>query len=230
MMNESRSALDLLEDICYNLRRVWGPLANTTLSMEPLRAAMYTSLEQHGHAMGVHEEILSHLVSDEIDLDLVSAEKEASIAVAEMRAMRTSFLRNGGKWPKNKDEGFYDELYHVVSEQVGKEKAWKDAKIEDVNKWSAAVKSFKDDGSGAYKGADIRWEIIEDDSQKSAIHINALRKRSTRFSGEWGMLNGYGNGHSNGHYSNGYTNGSVRSHGSASVSSSYNVLVSTRSG
>ena len=225
MMNESRSALDLLEDICYNLRRVWGPLDNTTLSMESLRAAMYTSLGQNGEAMGVHEEILSHLTSDEIDLDNVSAEKEASIAVAEMQAMRTSFLRNGARWPKNKDEGFYDELYHVVSEQVGKEKAWKDAKIEDVNKWSAAAKSFKDDGSGGYKGAEIRWEIIEDDSQKGAVHINALRKRSTRFSGEWGMLNGNSNGHSNG-----YTNGSVSSNGNAGGSSSYSVTVSTRSG
>ena len=97
MMNESASALHLLEDICYNLRRVWGPLDRTTLSMEELRAAMYTSLGQHGRAMGVHEEILSVLVSDEIDMDQVTAEQEASIAVSEMQAMRIAFLCGGAK-------------------------------------------------------------------------------------------------------------------------------------
>lgn len=197
-MGERASALALLEDICYNLRRVWGPLDKTTLEMEGLRAQMYTSLGQHARAMGVHEDILAHLTSDELDLDLVTDQEEADIAVKELRDLRLSFLRNGGKWPKDKDQGVYDDLYHVVSEQVAGQETWKNAKVDDVNKWGAAVKGFKDDGSGAWRGVpNGQWEFMADDGKHK--HVNAMKRRSARYSGNYGSgSNGTANGGMNG--------------------------------
>jgi len=196
-MGERSSALDLLEDICYNLRRVWGPLDKTTIEMEQLRSAMYTSLGQHGRAMGVHEDILAHLTSDELDMDQVSGKEEADIAARHAQQLRSAFLRNGGKWPSDKDGSVYDELYHTVSQQVSDQDAWKNAKIDDVNKWSGAVKSFRDDGTGAWRGVpEGQWEFMADDGKYK--HINAMKKRSARYSSGY-FANGV----------NGKTNGAV---------------------
>lgn len=194
-MGERSSALHLLEDICYNLRRVWGPLDKTTLEMEQLRSAMYTSLNQHGRAMGVHEDILAHLSSDELDMDQVSGKEEADIAVRHVQQLRLAFLRNGAKWPGDKDGGVYDELYHIVAEQVSDQDAWKNAKIEDVNKWGGAVKGFKDDGSGVWRGVpEGQWEFMADDGKVK--HVNAMKRRSARYSSGYFVngVNGKGNG------------------------------------
>jgi hypothetical protein len=56
-MGDRHAALHLAEDICYNLRRVWGPLDKTTLEMSSLLAEMYTAVGQHAKAMAVHEEV-----------------------------------------------------------------------------------------------------------------------------------------------------------------------------
>ena len=190
-MGERSSALDLLEDICYNLRRVWGNLDKTTIEMEELRAQMYTSLGQHTRAMGVHEDILAHMTSDELDMDQITSKEEGELAVRHLQQLRLSFLRNGGKWPKDKDVSVYDDLYHIVSEQVADQDAWKNSKVEDVHKWGNAVKTFKDDGSGAWRGVyQGKWEFIADDGKYK--HINAMKRRSTRVS--LGYTNGYSNG------------------------------------
>lgn len=194
-MGERSSALDLLEDICYNLRRVWGPLDKTTLEMEQLRSQMYTSLGQHTRAMGVHEDILAHLSSDELDMDQATGKEEADIAVRHVQQLRLAFLRNGAKWPRDKDEGVYDELYHIVAEQVSDQDAWKNAKVEDVNKWGGAAKSFKDDGSGAWRGVpEGQWEFMADDGKYK--HVNAMKRRSARYSSGY-FVNGT-NGKTNG--------------------------------
>lgn len=203
-MGERSAALDLLEDICYNLRRVWGPLDKTTLEMEQLRSQLYTSLGQHTRAMGVHEDILAHLTSDELDMDQVTSKEEADIAVKHFKELRLSYLRNGGKWPKDKDEGVYDDLYHIVNEQLKDQDIWKHAKFEDVNKWHNHVKSFKDDGSGVWHGVpEGQWEFMADDHKHK--HINAMKGRIARVSsGNW--MNGYGTSTNGGSRVN--TNGS----------------------
>lgn len=211
-MGERSSALELLEDICYNLRRVWGPLDKTTLEMEQLRSSMYTSLGQHTRAMAVHEDILAHMTSDELDMDQVTSKEEGEIAVKQFTQLRLSYLRNGGKWPKDKDQGVYDELYHIVADQVKDQDAWKNAKFEDVNKWSGAVKSFKDDGSGVWKGVpDGHWEFMADDGKYK--HINAMRRRTTRIaSSNWANGSFSTNGSTvrdNTNGNNGYVNGST---------------------
>ena len=141
-MGDRISALELLEDICYNLRRVWGPLDKTTLEMEILRAQMYTSVGQHAKAMNVHEDVLAQLTSDELDMDQVPADEEATIAVKHINELRKAFFQNGAKWPRDKDESTYSDLYQLVQEQVGEDKVWKDAKVEEVNKWVASARSF----------------------------------------------------------------------------------------
>ena len=199
-MGDRASALELLEDICYNLRRVWGPLDKTTLDFEALRAQMYNSTGHQAKVMLVYEEILAHLVSDELDMDQVTASEEAAIAAKYMQELRIAFLRNGAKFPKGKDEQTYDDLYHIVVEQVGKEKAWTSNKVDDVNKWAGGMKSFKDDGSGGWRGVEKgKWEFMAGEASK-VKHTNALRRRSARYSGDWsanGSMNGQGNGRVN---------------------------------
>lgn len=208
-MGERSSALDLLEDICYNLRRVWGALDKTTLEMETLRAQLYTSLGQHTRAMGVHEDILAHMTSDELDMDQITSKEEGELAVNHLQQLRLSFLRNGAKWPKDKDQFVYDDLYHIVSEQVADQETWKNSKVEDVNKWSSAAKSFKDDGSGAWRGVpNGRWEFIAEDDKRK--HINAMKRRSTRVSGV---------------YTNGYSNGVNGTNGSSTSSRSETITI-----
>lgn len=180
--------------------------------MEQLRSQMYTSLGQHARAMAVHEDILAHLTSDELDMDQVTSKEEAEIAVKQFTQLRLAYLRNGGKWPKDKEQSVYDELYHIVNDQLKDQDVWKSAKFEDVNKWPGAVKSFKDDGSGTWRGVpDGHWEFMADDGKHK--HINAMRRSTTRIaSGTWvnGSFSTTGStvtDNTNG--TNGYVNGST---------------------
>jgi hypothetical protein len=70
-MGNRHAALHLAEDICYNLRRVWGPLDKTALEMSSLLAEMYTAAGQYAKAMAVHEEVSTQL-SDQPSTGLAS--------------------------------------------------------------------------------------------------------------------------------------------------------------
>ena len=56
-------AIRLCESICYNLRRVRGPLEPLTLEMFDLLSQIYTAAGHYREAMGVHEETI-HIVVD----------------------------------------------------------------------------------------------------------------------------------------------------------------------
>lgn len=72
-------AIRLCEDICYNLRRVWGPLDPKTLEMSELLSQLYTSMGHYREAMGVHENILRLVVEgddgDERTVDTMDSKR-----------------------------------------------------------------------------------------------------------------------------------------------------------
>ena len=55
-------AIRLCESICYNLRRVRGPLEPLTLEMFDLLSRIYTAAGHYREAMGVHEDIVRIVV------------------------------------------------------------------------------------------------------------------------------------------------------------------------
>jgi hypothetical protein len=186
------AGISLAEDMVYNLRRVWGPLDKTTLELSCLLAEMYTAVGQHGKAMGVHEEILSQITSDEIDLDAVPADEEAEIAARHVDLLKHAYARNNG-WPTEKDATTYSELFKAVEEQVGKEKAWTTASsqgsVQPVEKWVTMNKGFKEDGIGMWKtvgGANdgMGWRFMNE-SESKRKHVNAMRRVSAKLNGNW---------------------------------------------
>jgi hypothetical protein len=183
------SAIALAEDMVYNLRRVWGPLDKTTLELSCLLAEMYTAVGQHGKTMGVHEDILGQITSDEIDLDAVPAEEEAEIAARHVDLLKHAYARNNG-WPAEKDAVVYSDLFSAVEGQVGKEKAWTTASsqgsVQPVEKWVTMQKGFKEDGVGMWRpiGGEMGWRFTNETESKRK-HVNAMRRVSAKLTGDW---------------------------------------------
>jgi len=59
-------AIQLCEDIIYNLTILWGPLDLMALEMSVVLADLYTTTERYQEAMAVHEDILRQLLSRDV--------------------------------------------------------------------------------------------------------------------------------------------------------------------
>jgi tetratricopeptide (TPR) repeat protein len=168
-------AIQLCEDICYNLRRVWGALDATTLEMHVLLSSFYTATGNYRRALLVHEDVLRDTVGDKGD-ELPLAEA-SQIAVQHLELLKRAYQRLGG-W--DKEPQVYVDLYQQVAHVFGSEEGWKKAPPASVEKWVP-------------KGADslgiwtrpASFEFIG----AGRKHANYLRKSS----GSWALL---GNGHS----------------------------------
>jgi hypothetical protein len=136
-------------------------------------------------------QILNQINSDEIDLDQVTPEEEASIAARHLDLLKHSHARNGG-FPVDKDPASYLELYRALGSQLGSQQAWKtgvsNGAILSPDKWNA--KGFKDTGLGQW-AKPTSFEFMSE-QEKKRKHINALRRTSGRYvSGDaQGYLNG----------------------------------------
>lgn len=187
----SRSAaMRLLEDICYNLRRVWGALDPTTLQMDTLRSELYTAAGQHADAMRVHEDILQEIVSDSSpaagDLSVDSAAQTTRL---HLDLLKRAHQRLGG-W--NRDPALYDDLDSALRDQFRDEKICTD--VLPMRKWSAkpppgssssssssahAAAGGGSNGDGGGLGVFVaprRWEFLE--VKEVRPHLNYLRKVS----------------------------------------------------
>lgn len=165
-------AITLCEDICYNLRRVWGPLDATTLDMLGLLSSLYTAAGNYRKAILVHEDVIRDTVSDKVD-DIPLSEV-SRVAVQHLELLKRAYQRFGG-W--DKDPQVYADLYQQVAHAFGSEAAWKKAKPTSVEKWVP-------------KGADSLGIWTRPESFKFMItdrkHTNHLRKSS----GSWSMQEG----------------------------------------
>ena len=125
-------------------------------------------------------QILNQITSDEINLDQVTPEEEASIAVRHLDLLKHSHARNGG-FPVDKDAASYLELYRALESQLGNQQAWKtgvsNGAILSPDKWN--VKGFKDTGLGQW-AKPTSFEFMSE-QEKKRKHINALRRTSGRY-------------------------------------------------
>lgn len=159
-------AIILCQDICYNLRRVWGALDATTLEMHVLLSSFHTATGNYRKAMLVHEEVLRDTVSDKgSELPIADA---AKIAVQHLELLKRAYQRLGG-W--HKEPQVYIDLYHQIAHVFDSEDAWKNASPTPIEKWQP-------------KGADSlgiwtrpqSFEFIKITTRKHANHL----RRSSR--------------------------------------------------
>lgn len=207
-------AIRLAEDIAYNMRRAHGPRAPITIETYELLAQLYTSTGQSYQAkaasdpktaslaqdyfkkaLGVHEDILRVVVSDQDEdtddedkipaylansqngkqikaFDVDSIDKSA-IALRHLHLLKLSYQRLGN-WPKSYDE--YARLNAQIFRTFGNDPAWKG--VQGTEKWDA--KPF---GSGKAESQEGGFTGISDwsfgsdklilDSQKHP-HQNGL--------------------------------------------------------
>jgi hypothetical protein len=99
-------AIRLCENMCYNVRRVWGALDHTTLQMHNLLSAFYTTVGNYRRAMLVHEDLLRDTVSDKGEE--LSAHEAAQIAVQQLELLKRAH-QHLGSW--DKDPQNYIDLY-----------------------------------------------------------------------------------------------------------------------
>lgn len=129
------SAVELAEDISYNLRRVWGALDPKTLEVEDVLAQLYIEGGHYRQAMSLHDDIL-HLVvegddGDDRTWDLMTAPKVRT----HINLLRRSYERLGG-W--DKDVSNYVELIDAILHMPA-------YKGKDEFKGLKAVKDWKTD-------------------------------------------------------------------------------------
>ncbi|MCJ1467798.1 hypothetical protein MMC07_006423 [Pseudocyphellaria aurata] len=154
-------AIRLLEDICYNLRRVWGLLDKTTLQVDTLRSELYTAVGSHAKAMRVHEEILQQITED--DSDSGSVDDRSDLARIHLDLLRRTHQRLGG-WEK--DVNVYIDLYDELAAMFRDEKAW--AEVQPIKKWPS--KGSANDGYGVYKKP-TNWEFLDLDMSKKEQQV-----------------------------------------------------------
>lgn len=187
--SNQEQAIHLLEDMCYNIRRVWGPLDSTTLEMQNLLSAFYTSSPHPNltKAMRIHEDILRSTVSDagnELPRDEVCV-----IAIAQLELLKRVYWRKGS-W--DKEVSVYVDLWRQISQEFENEHLWKEAVkvFKGVDKWTVkkGEKGEKDDELGIWKRpGSFEFMTVEEGKRQ---HLNMLRKISR----VWGF-----SGHSHDH-------------------------------
>ena len=104
-------AIRLCEDICYNLRRVWGALDPKTLEMSELLSQLYTSMGHYREAMGVHEHTLRLVVEGDDGDDRTVDTMESNRVKMHVEWLKQCYLRLKG-WDKS--EATYRDLVHAI--------------------------------------------------------------------------------------------------------------------
>ena len=104
-------AIRLCEDICYNLRRVWGSLYPETLEMSELLSRLYTSMGHYREAMGVHENILTLVVEGDDGDDNTVDTMDSKRVKMHVEWLKQCYLRLQG-WDKSPDT--YENLVHAI--------------------------------------------------------------------------------------------------------------------
>lgn len=178
------SALHLCQDIIYNIRRVWGELDTTTLSMWQLLSELHTATGNLHGAQNVHEEILRSSLTAVEDGD-IEVSQGAAIAISHFELLKRAFQRSG-TW--SKDASTYKQLQSQLSAEFGKEKSWSSSAVvkSNIDKW--ATEKLQDDSVGIWKEP-TSWEFAS--AEQVGAHKNHLRKISGLFGSS--STNGNGN-------------------------------------
>ena len=213
-------AIHLCEDICYNLRRVWGSLEPKTLEMSNLLSQVYTEAGHYREAMGLHEEILRLVVDGDDDDDRTIDTMEPKTARENLDWLKASYQRLHG-WDKS------EKVYKVLVDRLLSMPEFKTAaEFKDAQ----AIDKWDKKGDPGKKGkfvAPAEWKFVssahltENGGVKAAAASSRPNTIKHRVSSNWGrtlvhrFLHGGHEEHlhempstPNGHLSNG---GSIKS-------------------
>lgn len=178
------AALHLCQDIIYNLRRVWGELDSTTLSMWQLLSELQTATGNLHAAQNVHEEILRSALTAVEDGD-IETDQATVIAINHFEFLKRAFQRSG-TW--SKEASVYKQLQSQLSTEFGKEKSWtSNATVKsNIDTWTKEQEQT--DSVGVWTEP-TSWEFAA--AQQVGKHQNHLRKISGLFTSS--STNGGGN-------------------------------------
>ncbi|KAL8948011.1 MAG: hypothetical protein Q9222_005762 [Ikaeria aurantiellina] len=207
---ERRSeAIRLCEDICYNLRRVWGSLYPETLKMSDLLSQLYTSMGHYREAQGVHENILRLIVEGDDGDDRTQDDTDSASARRQVELLKQSFLRLHG-WDKSPE--IYKDLINDIKSMraYASQPEFKD--VRPISEWNP--KEPASETLGKYQ-APRSWSLATHQtvSQNGEVKVEQAQSRPKvnvkRVTSNWGMnivSNLFGGGQENG---NGNWNGVV---------------------
>ena len=92
LRGQQSSAIQLCEDIVYNLTALWGALDLVTLEMSIVLSDLHSTSGHYQEAMAVHEDILRLLIASDLNTERVAA---ALIAKKHLRFLKQISQRSG---------------------------------------------------------------------------------------------------------------------------------------
>lgn len=166
-------AIRLCEDICYNLRRVWGSLDPKTLEMSELLSQLYTSMGHHREAMGVHENILRLVVEGDDGDDRTVDTMDSKRVKMHVEWLKQCYLRLHG-WDKS--PAVYEDLVRAIlhMEEHKHQPEWQG--VQGVEHWDYK-KEAASDSVGTFV-VPREWEF-EDRAKIAAKRSGLDMKRAT---------------------------------------------------
>ena len=195
-------AIRLCEDICYNLRRVWGSLDPKTLEMSDLLSELYNSMGHYREAQGVHESILRLVTEGDDGDDRTLDTMPSQTARKHLDLLKQSYLRLQG-WDKSADT--YKALFHALVQMYKGQPGWKD--VAGIETWNFNKEKPSDTLDKFV--APSEWEFARPEDLEE--HTDALSSKGLRRPGmgvkratsNWGI----NEVHRVLHSTNGHTNG-----------------------
>lgn len=180
-------AIRLCEDICYNLRRVWGSLDPKTLEMSELLSQLYTSMGHYREAMAVHENVLRLVVDGDDGDDRTVDTMDSERVKMHVEWLKQCYLRLQG-WDKSAAtyKNLVNELLHM--EEYRHKPEWQG--VHGTDKWDK--KESASDSIGKFVvPQDWEFEDPETANKKDNAKEITTCKRSgmgiKRATSNWGM-------------------------------------------
>ncbi|KAI4252851.1 MAG: hypothetical protein L6R42_007811, partial [Xanthoria sp. 1 TBL-2021] len=222
---ERRSeAIRLCEDICYNLRRVWGSLDPKTLEMSDLLSQLYTNMGHTREAQGVHENNLRLVTEGDDGDDRTLDTMDARTARHQVELLKQSYLRLRA-WDKSPE--IYADLIRDLNAmpEYNSQPEW--ANVKPANEWNP--KEAASETLGKFE-APQTWYLVKPEhfDEKGEIKETPEKTKrpgmsAKRVTSNWGLnfvnnlLHGsHENGVSNGVHKNGHARDSDGGYESAS--------------
>ncbi|KAL9593550.1 MAG: hypothetical protein Q9219_007499 [cf. Caloplaca sp. 3 TL-2023] len=186
---ERRSeAIRVCEDICYNLRRVWGSHPET-LKMSNLLSQLYTHMGHYREAQGVHENNLRLVVEGDDGDDRTLDTMDAETARLQVELLKQSFLRLRG-WDKSPE--IYKELIDDLREMPEYKGKAEFKAVRPIGEWN--IKEAPSETLGKFEPPRT-WEVVRPEAIGEGGEIKdvppAVVKRPggnvKRATSNWGM-------------------------------------------
>ncbi|KAL9106362.1 MAG: hypothetical protein Q9227_008631 [Pyrenula ochraceoflavens] len=181
------AAIELCEDICYNLRRARGSTDPSTLVFYQLLAELQTSTDRLEDALLVHKDVLKLIVDgeDHDDYDVDDAASDAAmlpVVDRHVQRLRNTCLRLGGLGDHQEQQ----EIKSLVAKVLAR---FPTIKVERPEKWDVSKKkgalSQEEESMGTWKEP-ATW------SMKMDVQGSNRRHQTKRVFSNHGMNGAYG--------------------------------------